>query len=122
MKFTKAEAGNHWRNLYAQVEVESNARQNQALLAYGTETQTPGYTLINLGAGGDIVRGGEKENGGRTLFSVYLTVQNVFDVAYQSHQNRLKYFGVNEATGRAGVFNMGRNISAKIVVPLGREK
>ncbi|MBC3784942.1 TonB-dependent receptor [Spirosoma utsteinense] len=118
VKFTKAEAGNHWHNLYAQVEVESNARQNQALLAYGTETQTPGYTLINLGAGGDIVGG--KAN--RTLFSLYLTVQNVFDVAYQSHQNRLKYFGVNETTGRAGVFNMGRNVSAKVVVPLGKEK
>ncbi len=119
LKLTKAEAGDRWRNLYAQVEVESNARQNQALLAYGTETQTPGYTLINLGAGADIVRRGDNERSGKTLFSLYLTVQNLFDVAYQSHQNRLKYFGVNEATGRAGVFNMGRNISAKLVVPLG---
>ena len=115
VKFTKAEAGNRWRNLYAQMEVESNFRQNQALLAYGTETQTPGYTLINLGVGGDVL-----SNKNRTLFSLYLTVQNLFDVAYQSHQNRLKYFGVNEATGRAGVFNMGRNVSVKVVVPIGK--
>lgn len=114
LKLTKAEAGDRWRNLYTLLEVEHNARQNQALLAYGTETQTPAYTLINLGAGGDVLSGM-----GRTLFSLYITVQNLFDVAYQSHQNRLKYFGVNEVTGRLGVFNMGRNVSVKAVVPFG---
>ncbi|MFD2571601.1 TonB-dependent receptor [Spirosoma soli] len=114
VKFTKAEAGSHWRNLYALLEIEHNWRQNQALLAYGTETLTPAYTLINLGAGSDML-----STKGRTLFSVYLTVQNLFDTAYQSHQNRLKYFGVNEATGRRGVFNMGRNVSVKLVVPFG---
>ena len=114
LKFTKTEAGNRWRNLYALLEIEHNARQNQALLAYGTETQTPAYTLINFGAGSDMLT-----NQGQTLFSLYLTVQNVFDVAYQSHQNRLKYFGVNEVTSRSGVFNMGRNVSVKVVVPFG---
>ena len=114
VKLTKTELGNRFRNLYTLLEIEHNWRQNEALLAYGTETQTPGYTLINLGAGSDIIN-----NSGRTLFQLYLTVQNVFDVAYQSHQNRLKYFGVNEATGRRGVYNMGRNVSVKVVVPFG---
>jgi iron complex outermembrane receptor protein len=114
VKLTKAEAGNHWRNMYASVELEHNWRQNQALLAYGTETQTPAYTLVNLGAGSDII-----STNGRTLFSLYVTLQNLFDVAYQSHQNRLKYFGINEATGRHGVFNMGRNVSVKLVIPIG---
>lgn len=114
VKLTKAEAGNHWRNMYASVELEHNWRQNQALLAYGTETQTPAYTLVNLGAGSDII-----STNGRTLFSLYVTLQNLFDIAYQSHQNRLKYFGINEATGRHGVFNMGRNVSVKLVVPIG---
>ncbi|GAB3991011.1 TonB-dependent receptor [Spirosoma daeguense] len=114
VKFTKAEAGNHWRNMYALLEIENNWRQNEALLAYGTETETPGYALVNVGAGSDIINGK-----GRTMVSVYFTVQNLFDVAYQSHQNRLKYFGVNEATGRSGVFNMGRNLSLKVVVPFG---
>lgn len=114
VKLTKNELGNRFRNLYTLLEIEQNWRQNEALLAYGTETQTPGYTLINLGAGSDIIN-----NNGRTLFQLYLTVQNVFDIAYQSHQNRLKYFGVNEATGRRGVYNMGRNVSVKVVVPFG---
>jgi iron complex outermembrane receptor protein len=116
LKLTRAEAGNHWRNLYALLEVEHNSAQNQALLAYGTETTTPAYTLVNLGGGTDITN-----NSGRTLFSLYLTVQNIVDVAYQSHQNRLKYFGVNEATGRQGVYNMGRNFSLKAVIPIGRK-
>ncbi|MGF7218443.1 iron complex outermembrane receptor protein [Spirosoma lacussanchae] len=115
IRLTKAEAGSRWRNLYVMAELEHNWRQNQALLAFGTETPTPAYTLVNLGAGSDIA-----SNTGRTLLSLYLTVQNLFDVAYQSHQNRLKYFGVNEATGRAGVFNMGRNVSLKAVIPFGK--
>ncbi|GAB2525099.1 TonB-dependent receptor [Spirosoma aerophilum] len=114
LKFTKAEAGTHWRNLYALLEVEHNWRQNEALLAYGTETETPAYTLINLGGGTDLLN-----SNGRLLGSLYLTVQNIFDVAYQSHQNRLKYFGINEATGRRGVYNMGRNISLKVIIPFG---
>jgi iron complex outermembrane receptor protein len=44
--------------------------------------------------------------------------QNIADVAYQNHLNRLKYGPVNEASGRMGVFNMGRNYSLKINVPL----
>ena len=114
LKFTKAELGNYWRNLYALLEIEHNWRQNEALLAYGTETQTPAYTLINLGAGSDIVN-----SNGRPLFQLYLTIQNIFDIAYQSHQNRLKYFGINEVTGRRGVYNMGRNVSVKVVIPFG---
>lgn len=119
VKLTRDALGTHWRKLYALLEVEHNERQNQALLAYNTETPTPGYTLVNVGAGCDVVTGSGSARPGRTLFSVYLTLQNAFDVAYQSHQNRLKYFGVNEATGRAGVFNMGRNLSLKVVVPFG---
>jgi iron complex outermembrane receptor protein len=44
--------------------------------------------------------------------------QNIADVAYQNHLNRLKYGPVNETSGRMGVFNMGRNYSLKINVPL----
>ena len=55
---------------------------------------------------------------GRTLFSLYITANNLFDVAYQSHLSRLKYEAVNYATGRRGVYNMGRTLSVKLVVPL----
>jgi iron complex outermembrane receptor protein len=55
---------------------------------------------------------------GRTLFSLYVTANNLFDVAYQSHLSRLKYGDLNYATGRRGVYNIGRTLSVKVVVPL----
>lgn len=112
-KLTRAELGRSLRNAYAQTEIEYNQAQNRALLAFGTETPTPAFTLWNVGAGADVVG-----KDGQTRFSVYLSINNLLDRAYQSHQNRLKYFGENPATGRLGVFNMGRNASLKVVVPL----
>jgi iron complex outermembrane receptor protein len=101
------------RSWFARAEVDHNFRQHKAFTAYGTETPTPGYTLVNIGAGLDVANGTQAK-----LFSLYLTANNIFDVGYQHHLSRLKYAAVNEATGRQGVFNMGRNISLRLVVPL----
>ncbi|MEJ7666000.1 MAG: hypothetical protein WKG07_44035 [Hymenobacter sp.] len=40
-------------------------------------------------------------------------------MAYQAHLNRLKYFEYYAASpnGRSGIYGLGRNLSAKIVVP-----
>jgi len=111
-KLTKDRWKNRFRNVYLTADLEVYQAQNRYLRAYNTETATPGYPLVNLGVGGDVVA-----NGKRTLFSVYLSANNLFDVAYQAHQSRLKYLDVNPATGRRGVFNMGRNVSLKLVVP-----
>lgn len=112
VKLTKDRWASRFRNLYATLDLEVHQRQDRFLAAFGTETATPGYTLVNLGFGGDVVADGK-----RTLFSVYLSANNLFDVAYQAHQSRLKYLDVNNRTGRVGVFNMGRNLSLKLVVP-----
>jgi iron complex outermembrane receptor protein len=40
------------------------------------------------------------------------------DVAYQNHLSRLKYLPENLATGRMGVYNLGRSFSIKLNVPL----
>jgi Outer membrane receptor proteins, mostly Fe transport len=106
--------GSHIRNGYVKVELENYFAQNNVYSAYGTETRTPGYTLLNMGFGADFTMGV------RTLFSLYISTNNVTDVAYQSHLSRLKYAPVNFATGRTGVYNMGRNISMKVVVPIGK--
>ena len=81
--------------------------------AYGTETKTPDYTLLNFGFGSDFILKG------KTICSLYISVNNLADIAYQSHLNRLKYAAVNYATGRTGVYNMGRKISFKLLVPIG---
>lgn len=113
IKLTKQEMGGYLRNLYFLAELEHHQPQNQVLLAYNTETPTPGYSLFNISLGTDIVSSVKKP-----LFSIFITAQNIMDVAYQNHQSRLKYLDVNPVTGRQGVFNMGRNFSIKLNVPL----
>jgi iron complex outermembrane receptor protein len=105
-------AGASLRNLYFKVEMDATARQNRVFTAYNTETPTPGYVLFNAGAGTDVSIKNYK------VFSLYLSLNNITDVAYQSHLSRLKYAEVNYVTGRRGVFNMGRNFSIKLNVPL----
>ncbi|GAA4002472.1 TonB-dependent receptor [Hymenobacter fastidiosus] len=100
-------------NLYARGGVEYTFVQNRFFSAFDTETRTPGYTLVNAGLGSDV-----QNARGKTLFSVFLAGNNLFDVGYQSHLSRLKYAAVNASNGRSGVFNQGRNVSVKLVVPL----
>jgi iron complex outermembrane receptor protein len=88
-------------------------QQDRILFENGTETKTPSYSLVNAGIGVDIVNKNRA-----TIFSFYCAVNNVFDKAYQNHLSRLKYAAENMTSGRTGVFNMGRNISFKIVVPV----
>lgn len=54
----------------------------------------------------------------KILFSLYFNALNLADVAYQNHLSRLKYAPLNRVTGRQGVFNVGRNYSFKINIPL----
>lgn len=109
-------AGRLITNAYVKAEVENYFEQDHFYAAYGTETRTPGYTLINFGLGGTIVIKG------KDICSLYISANNITDVAYQSHLSRLKYEDVNNVTGRAGVYNMGRNISFKLMVPLAFKK
>ena len=55
---------------------------------------------------------------GRKIAECYVAVQNIGDVAYQSHLSRLKYTDINVITGRQGILNMGRNIAFKLHIPL----
>jgi iron complex outermembrane receptor protein len=100
------------RNSYLKLELDNVAAQNRVFSAYNTETATPGYTLLNFGTGTDFV------HDGKIVFSIYIGINNLTDVAYQSHLSRLKYTDVNPVTGRMGVFNMGRNFSVKLNMPL----
>ncbi len=104
--------GKNLANAYIKIGVDNYLAQNKFYSAYGTETATPGYTLLNFGIGTDIT------SKNKTLFSLYISTDNLTDVTYQSHLSRLKYEDVNNETGRTGVYNMGRNISFKLIVPL----
>jgi iron complex outermembrane receptor protein len=102
-------------SLYVKIGMEYYAKQDRAYLADNTETPTPGYVLYNAGIGTDVTN-----SGGNVLFTIDILGNNITDVAYQSHLSRLKYFEQypNNPTGRSGIYNMGRNISFKLIVPL----
>lgn len=106
------EQGRRVRNLSVKLQAEHNFKQDKAFTGYDTETPTDSYTLFNAGISADIM--GKKS----PLFSLYVTVMNLGDVAWQNHLSRLKYTALNPVTNRAGVFNAGRNFSVRINVPL----
>ena len=108
VQFRKVGRSTRFANLYASVNMAHTFAQNRFFAAYATETRTPGYTLFNAGLGTAVLNAK-----GKTLVNIYLAANNLFDVGYQSHLSRLKY-----ANGRRGVFNMGRTVSVKLVVPL----
>jgi len=103
--------GKRFKDLTLHFDAERYFKQAKAFTAFGTETPTPAYTLLNAGVSTIIV------SRGKTLCQVYINALNLGDVAYQSHLSRLKYTAQNEVTGRVGVFNTGRNFSFKLLVP-----
>ena len=101
-----------FNNLYVAAGLDCYLKQTHIYSADDTETKTPGYALLSISAGSDI------QVKGRKIAELYITADNLLDKAYQNHLSRLKYADVNAVTGRRGIFNMGRNITFKIVVPL----
>ena len=99
-------------NLYIAVGLDCYLKQTHIYRADATETETPGYALLSLSAGTDIQLHGNK------VAELYVTADNLLDKAYQNHLSRLKYADLNTVTGRSGVYNMGRNITFKVVVPI----
>ena len=99
-------------NAYVALGLEHNLAQNHYYKVDDTETRTPAYTLLSLSVGTDLNIHKKK------VAELYVTAENLLNTAYQNHLSRLKYCDVNNATGRQGVFNMGRNIVFKVVVPI----
>ena len=100
-----------FRNFYAKVEMNNVWAQDHFFSGYNTETGTPSYILFNAGIGSDLYFGGVKRA------TIVLALNNIGNVAYQDFLNRLRYAPENPATGRIGVFDMGRNFTARIIIP-----
>ena len=105
--------GKNFKKMYVKSAVDYYFKQNHFYKAYRTETETPAYALLSFGIG-STVEMFDKKN----FMNIYLSAENVTDVAYQSHLSRLKYAPINPITGRTGVYNMGRNISLKVIFNL----
>lgn len=103
------------KNFYAFFGFDHYDAQNRFFAAYGTETYTAGYNLLSAGLGGNIVN-----KAGNKVLEIFIEGTNLANTNYQSNMSRLKYFdnpnpGPNVTT--PGIFNMGRNISFKVVIP-----
>jgi iron complex outermembrane receptor protein len=70
--------------------------------------------LLSAGIGGNIVN-----SKGNKVLELFIEGTNLGNVSYQSNMSRLKYFDnpTVPAGVQPGIFNMGRNISFKVVVP-----
>jgi iron complex outermembrane receptor protein len=106
-----AQKSKAFRNMYLLVEMDKTFDQERPFFGFNTETATRGYTLLNAGFGVDL------SARSKTIASLHFSGNNLTDEAYQSHLSRLKYTAVNNATGRRGVYNMGRNFSIKLALP-----
>jgi len=103
VKYEFSHGGKLLNNAFVAVELDWNARQDHFYAVDDTETATPAYSLLNLSAGTDLVIRGKKRA------SIYLLADNLLDTAWQSHLNRLK---------EVGIFNMGRNFTVKLIIPI----
>ena len=90
-----------------------NLAQNRYLGLYKTETPTAAYDLVDLSANGDI------NYSKKHSLQWVIAVNNFFNDAYQNHLSRLQYFEYYQSspTGHYGIYDMGRNIAFKIIVP-----
>jgi iron complex outermembrane receptor protein len=103
-----------FEEINGKIEAEFSAAQNRYLALNNTETATPAYTLFNISLNTKIKF--SKSNALQFQFQV----NNLFDKAYQSNLSRLKYFEyyATSTNGHSGMYNMGRNICVKAIVPI----
>ena len=112
LKVELTHGGQLLNNSYVALGLEAYMKQSHYYKADNTETATPGYALVSLSAGADLTIHKKK------IAELYVTADNLLNKAYQNHLSRLKYADINNATGRQGVYNMGRNITFKVMIPI----
>ena len=113
VKYELTHDGQVFNNAFIAARMDWYLKQDHYYAAYDTETMTPSYLLFGLSTGTDVLIKGRK------IAELALIVDNLTNVCYQDHLNRLKYADFNVVTGRQGVFNMGRNIVFKLMIPIG---
>lgn len=99
-------------NPYISLEYNYHFKQSKIFSAFGTESETEAYGLINFSFGSEVR---SREN--KTIASVHFAIDNILNTAYQDHLSRLKYAPENVFTHRKGIYNPGRNFSVKLEIP-----
>jgi iron complex outermembrane receptor protein len=95
-----------------QADIDYNARQGRFLQSYSTETASDAFTLFNASVS-TVINYNQKSS-----LQFYIQVNNIFNATFQSGLSRLKYFEYysQSPNGPLGIFGMGRNVCAKVVV------
>jgi iron complex outermembrane recepter protein len=107
--------------LYFKVGFSNYWAQKNIYSALYTELPSSSYILFNGGLGTDIVN----RKTGNVFCSFYMNCTNLTNVAYADHLNLAQYFyfqngnQVTVTNPKQGIYNMGRDITFKIVVPFG---
>ena len=98
--------------------------QNNIYSALYSEIPSLAYTLFNAGVGTNFVN----PTTGRVICSLYINCTNLFNIGYADHLNLAQYFlayngsPVTVTQQSQGIYNMGRNVSFKLLFPIGGHK
>jgi len=109
------------RGIYFKLGLQHDWAQNNIYSALYTEVPSAQYTLFNAGLGANFVN----PKTGRVICSFYANCTNLTNIAYADHLNLAQYFlayngNLTTVTRQnQGIYNMGRNISFKLVFPFG---
>lgn len=109
------------KGTYLKFGLQHDWAQNNVYSAFYTEIPSAQYTIFNAGIGTNFVN----PKTGRTLCALYVNCTNLTNVAYADHLNLAQYFlayngGPVTVTHQSqGIYNMGRNISFKLIFPFG---
>ena len=114
-------AGSCLSGTYFKIGVAHYWEQNNIYSALYTEIPSAAYTLVDAGLGTQLV----DRKTGKVICSLFVNCTNLTNIAYADHLNLAQYFYsqngnlVTVTNQRQGVFNMGRDFTFKVVVPLG---
>lgn len=109
------------KGTYLKFGLQHDWAQNNVYSAFYTEIPSAQYTIFNAGIGTNFVN----PKTGRTLCALYVNCTNLTNVAYADHLNLAQYFlayngaPVTVTHQSQGIYNMGRNISFKLIFPFG---
>ncbi len=110
-----------FKGVYLKIGLQHDWAQNNVYSAFSTEIPSAAYTIFNAGFGTSVVN----PKTGKTICALYVNCTNLTNVAYADHLNLAQYFLAYNGTPATvtqqnqGIYNMGRNISFKLVVPFG---
>jgi iron complex outermembrane receptor protein len=118
---------------YFKFGLEHDWAQRDIYSAQYTELPSYAYTLLNAGIGTNFISKRDKH----LLCSFFINCTNLANIAYVDHTARTQYFwaynGANDPTNfvrvpdtvtmqSEGIYNMGRNIGFKLIIPIGIAK